>query len=84
MRYGIGVGVLLATLGVSAALAQTQNVPPPPPVVLLPQTSIANTCTLGCDSSAMFCLNTCVTPATATSPANQQMQSQLHYIAARL
>jgi hypothetical protein len=80
MRYGIGVGVLLATLGVSAAfgaerimLAQTfQNVPPPPPVILLPQTSITNTCTLGCDSSAMFCLNTCVVPATSTSPANQQ------------
>jgi hypothetical protein len=27
-------------------------------VILLPQTSIANTCTLGCDSAAMFCLNT--------------------------
>ena len=41
MRYGIGV-LLLAMLGASASLAQTQNVPPPPPVVLLPQTSIAN------------------------------------------
>jgi hypothetical protein len=71
MRYGIGV-LLLAMLGASGALGQTQNVPPPPPVVLLPQTSIANACTLGCDSSAMFCLNTCVQPATATSPANQQ------------
>jgi hypothetical protein len=85
MRCGIGV-LLLAMLGATAALAQTQNVPPPPPVILLPQTSIANTCTLGCDSSAMFCLNctlgcdssamfclnTCVQPATATSPANQQ------------
>jgi hypothetical protein len=71
MRYGIAV-LLLAMLGASAALAQTQNVPPPPPVVLLPQTSIANACTLGCDSSAMFCLNTCVQPATATSPANPQ------------
>ena len=70
-RCGIGV-LLLAMLGASAALAQTQNVPPPPPVVLLPQTSIANACTLGCDSSAMFCLNTCVQPATATAPANQQ------------
>jgi hypothetical protein len=76
MRYGIGVGVLLAMLGVSAAfgtervrLAQTQNIPPPPPVQLLPQTSIANTCTLGCDTAAMGCLNTCVPigPATSTS-----------------
>jgi hypothetical protein len=71
MRCEIRV-LLLAMLGASAALAQTQNIPPPPPVVLLPQTSIANACTLGCDSSAMFCLNTCVQPATATSPANQQ------------
>ena len=61
MRCEIGV-LLLAVLGASAALAQTQNIPPPPPVVLLPQTSIANACTLGCDSSAMFCLNTCVQP----------------------
>lgn len=71
MRYGLGL-LLLAMLGASAASAQTQNVPPPPPVVLLPQTSIANTCTLGCDSAAMFCLNSCVAPATATAPANQQ------------
>jgi hypothetical protein len=71
MRCGIGV-LLLAMLGATAALAQTQNVPPPPPVILLPQTSIANTCTLGCDSTAMFCLNSCVAPATATAPANQQ------------
>jgi hypothetical protein len=71
MRYGIGV-LLLAVVGASAALAQTQNIPPPPPVQLLPQTSITNTCTLGCDSSAMFCLNTCVAAASATSPANQQ------------
>jgi hypothetical protein len=60
LRYGIVL--LLAMLGASAALAQSQNVAPPPPVVLLPQTSIANVCTLGCDSTAMFCLNTCVQP----------------------
>jgi hypothetical protein len=72
MRYGIGL-LLIAMLSASSALAQTfQTVPPPPPVQLLPQTSITNTCTLGCDSSAMFCLNTCVATATATSPANQQ------------
>src|ERR1700704_5059719 len=71
MRYGLGL-LLLAMLGASAALAQTQNVPPPPPVILLPQTSIANTCSLGCDSAAMFCLNSCVAPASATAPATQQ------------
>jgi hypothetical protein len=78
MRYGIRVGVLLATLGASAALgaeriqlAQTQNIPPPPPVQLLPQTSIANTCTLNCDSAAMGCLNSCVA-ASPTAPANPQ------------
>jgi hypothetical protein len=57
-------------------LAQTfQNVPPPPPVQLLPSVSPNTTCTLGCDSLAMNCLNTCVpigpVASTAQGPNTQ-------------
>jgi hypothetical protein len=71
MRRTLQLSILFSLLCASAAFGQTQNIPPPPPVVLLPQQSATTTCTLGCDSAAMFCLNTCVS-ASPTTPSNPQ------------
>jgi hypothetical protein len=67
MRQTLQLSILFSVLCASAAFGQTQNIPPPPPVVFLPQQSASTTC----DSTAMFCLNTCVS-ASPTTPSNPQ------------
>ena len=68
MRYLLQLCILFVLLATSAAfgadqirLAQSfQTAPALPPPQLLPQATIAGTCTITCDSAAMSCLNTCV------------------------
>ena len=79
MRYLLRLCVLFVLLAPSAVLgadqirlAQSfQTAPPVPPPQLLPQTTIAGTCNITCDSAAMSCLNTCVAVSPNT-PANPQ------------
>jgi hypothetical protein len=74
MRQILQLSVLFCTLCAPAALGQSlQTAPPPPPVILLPQQSANATCTITCDSAAMFCLNTCVgSGGAASTPASAQ------------
>jgi hypothetical protein len=74
MRQILQLSVLFSSLCAPAALGQSlQTAPPPPPVILLPQQSANATCTITCDSAAMFCLNTCVGSGGASStPASAQ------------
>ena len=65
MRYLLQLCVLFTLLAPSAVfgadqirLAQSfQTAPPVPPPQLLPQTTIAGTCNITCDSAAMSCQN---------------------------
>jgi hypothetical protein len=79
MRYALQLSILVLVLGGSAAVAadrirlaqSSQTVAPLPPPQLLPQSSLAGTCAITCDSAAMSCLNTCVA-LSPTTPANPQ------------
>jgi hypothetical protein len=79
MRCFLQSIILFSVLGTSAAFgtdqiqrAQSfQTAPAVPPPQLLPQTSIAGTCAITCDSAAMSCLNTCVA-LSPNQPANPQ------------
>ena len=79
MRYALQLSILVLVLGGSAAVAadrielaqSSQTVAPLPPPQLLPQSSLAGTCAITCNSAAMSCLNTCVA-LSPTTPANPQ------------
>ena len=91
MRYALQLSILVLVLGGSAAVAadriqlaqSSQTVAPLPPPQLLPQSSLAGTCAITCNSAAMSCLNTCV--ALFSHHAGQSpVQPELHHAAARV
>jgi hypothetical protein len=83
MKKHIGVCILIAMLGTSAALgsegvhlAQAGQTAPPPPVRAPSLDQTTTSCQINCDSSAMNCMNNCGFVTGAQAAANPDFRAQ--------